>query len=162
MTSYPPPPLFCTWACVWLGPALHCSPLAPSGDPVAVSDPAESPRQCPRVSAGVGIQLFCLWCGSQRRVSPLSASAALAFARLFVVKPVFWPPCRVARGTTAYACPFPSREGLGAVGRETPMPKAASACEAVCCLGMVGLHTTPWRSMPCLVGFWVLSLWVLL
>ncbi len=55
--------------------------------------------------------------------------------------------------------PFPC---LGAVGSETPMPKAAAACEAVCCLGMVGLHTTPWRSMPCLVGFWVLSLWVLL
>ena len=56
--------------------------------------------------------------------------------------------------------PFPSL--FLALWGVTPMPKAASAWEAVCCLGMVGLHTTPWRSVPCLAGFRVLSLWVLL
>jgi hypothetical protein len=38
------------------------------------------------------VYAWLLWCGSQRRVSPLSASAALALARLFVVKAVFGHP----------------------------------------------------------------------
>ncbi len=45
-----------------------------------------------------------------------------------------------------FIIPFPS---LGAVGRETPMPKAASACEAVCYPGMSVY--TPHLGTPCLV-----------